>query len=96
MSTTLTTRLWRHRHFIDVSYSRGHGTLGPIVNAIEDAGATLERLSIDDEADQRRVSLTVGTRDPRSLRLHVDRLSDLPEVDAVAVSSRMPNGSAET
>jgi hypothetical protein len=44
----------RRTHAIDITYERGHGTLAPIINAIESAGATLQRLAIEDDDDTGR------------------------------------------
>lgn len=46
---------------IDLLYERGHGTLGPVMKAIDGAGASLVGLSIDDEreARSRQVSIEV-------------------------------------
>lgn len=65
---------------ISVSYQRGHGTLGPLIEAIESGGGRLEGLSIDDEEDLRHVALDVRTPDGEALRRRIGVLSELPEV----------------
>lgn len=69
---------------IAVSYQRGHGTLGPLIEAIEGSGGRLENLSIDDEDDLRHVAVEVVTPDAEALRKRVGRLAELPEVDALS------------
>jgi putative Mg2+ transporter-C (MgtC) family protein len=73
------------RQRVQVTYRRGHGTLAPIVRAVEDAGATLERILIDDEDAQRTVELTVRARDLTELRRRFEELMRRPEVAAVAL-----------
>jgi putative Mg2+ transporter-C (MgtC) family protein len=73
---------------IDVVYERGHGTLGPIIDAIENAGATLERLTIDDEESTRSVHLLVRARDRDGLRTRLGALGELPEVTDLVYSGR--------
>jgi uncharacterized membrane protein YhiD involved in acid resistance len=47
--------LWTgSHHTIDVTYERGHGTLGPLPHAIEHRGGTLQSLHIEDGRDHRR------------------------------------------
>ena len=71
----------RRTHAIDITYERGHGTLGPIINAIESAGATLQRLAIDDDEAHRQVHLIVTARHRNELRTELHAaVADLPEI----------------
>jgi putative Mg2+ transporter-C (MgtC) family protein len=67
---------------ISVSYRRGHGTLGPLIEAIESGGGRLESLSIDDDPDLRHVALDVRTPDGEALRKRIGAFSELSEVEA--------------
>jgi len=67
-----------------VRYDRGHGTLGPVLDALRDAGAHVEDLSIDDHhvegADVRDVRVLVRTGRVDALERAVADLGHLPEV----------------
>jgi len=66
---------------VKVEYERGHGTLGPLLDAINDSGGHVEDLSIDDESDGRRtVTLDVRIRDDEDLRDAVRLVSTRDEV----------------
>jgi hypothetical protein len=82
------------RQRIDVTYQRGHGTLAPIVQAIEHAGASLENLAIDDDEERRCVRLTIYARDPSALREDFAGLASLPEVDAVVFDAQLADAAA--
>jgi putative Mg2+ transporter-C (MgtC) family protein len=57
------------RHIVKVEYERGHGTLGPLLDAINELGGHVDDLSIDDEVDGRRaVTLEVRVHDDEDLR----------------------------
>lgn len=66
-----------------ISYRRGEGTLGPLIQAIESGGGRLEKLSINDDSDLRHVALEVRTPDARALRGRIEAFSEFPEVDTV-------------
>lgn len=68
---------------ISISYRRGHGTLGPLIEAVESGGGRLQNLSIDDDEDLRHVALDVRTPDGDGLRKRIGAFAELPEVDAV-------------
>jgi putative Mg2+ transporter-C (MgtC) family protein len=74
----LTTEL---RSF-DIRYERGHGTLGPVLEAIRGVDAQLEDIDIRDTDDgsTRNVVLAVRIPDPESLSEVARTVSDLPEV----------------
>lgn len=69
-----------HHEAFDVLYARGHGTMGPIVKAVELAGATLEGLEIQDEDDRRQVRVAARVRDRRQLEERLEEVAALPEV----------------
>lgn len=57
------------RYKVDIEYQRGHGTLGPLLEAITEAGGHVEDLAIDDDADGRRaVTLEVRVHADEDLR----------------------------
>jgi putative Mg2+ transporter-C (MgtC) family protein len=67
------------RSALTVTYERGFGTLGPIIEAIEGGGATVDGIRIDDEESRRLVRLRVrGGR--IELRDRLEGLARLPEV----------------
>ncbi len=44
---------------VDLVYERGHGTLGPVMQAIDATGASLKSLTIDDERDIRTRQVSI-------------------------------------
>lgn len=71
----------RPRYTLNIEYERGHGTLGPLLDAINDSGGHVEDLSIDDDADGRRkVTLDVRIHDDDDLREAVRLVSARDEV----------------
>jgi putative Mg2+ transporter-C (MgtC) family protein len=77
-------RFTRSRHAIVATYQRGHGTLAPLIEAIEASGGQLESLRIDDEENStRHVELDVRTRDGDELRDRVTELVNRPEVETI-------------
>jgi putative Mg2+ transporter-C (MgtC) family protein len=78
-------RLTRSHQSISATYQRGHGTLGPLIAAVEAGGGRLEHLRIQDDDDEmRHVELDVRVRDNEVLRGHISALADLPEVDTIS------------
>ena len=72
---------------VDIEYEKGHGTLGPIMDALRGAGAELDDLTIHD-ADgglTRAVAIDVRVRDPDALTELAQTLGDLPEVTRCVV-----------
>jgi (p)ppGpp synthase/HD superfamily hydrolase len=66
---------------VEVEYQRGHGTLGPLLDAVSDSGGHVDDLSIDDDVDGRRsVTLEVRVHDDEELREAIRRVSDREEV----------------
>ena len=69
------------RYAFEVEYERGHGTLGPILDAIADVGGHVDDLSLDDEADgTRHLELDVRIHDVDDLREATRTVSDRDEV----------------
>jgi putative Mg2+ transporter-C (MgtC) family protein len=75
-----------------VVYDRGHGTLGPLVRAIESSSATMQSMVLSDDDDE---AIGPGTREARlSLRARTleelspiaDELRQRPEVKRVTLS----------
>jgi putative Mg2+ transporter-C (MgtC) family protein len=80
-------RLTHRNQRISASYERGHGTLGPLIAAVEAGGGQLQRLHIDDADDKiRHVELEVSTRNHDDLREQVAMLTDLPEIETITCS----------
>jgi putative Mg2+ transporter-C (MgtC) family protein len=76
-----------HRHQkVLATYERGHGTLGPLIEAIEAGGGHLQGLHIDDEEDLRRVELEVQTRNHEDLQEKIAMLTERPEVESISCS----------
>jgi hypothetical protein len=74
--------LTQDKESIEMTYVRGHGTLGPVIAAVEAGGGRLESLRIDDDdPGRRRVALDIRAGDRDRLREHVSALADLPEVE---------------
>jgi putative Mg2+ transporter-C (MgtC) family protein len=72
---------------IDIEYEKGHGTMGPLVEAIRGAGAELDDLNIRDSdgGSTRSVAVDVRVRDPSDLDDVTSALEALPEVERCAV-----------
>ena len=79
---------------IELEYERGHGTLGPILRAVNDLRSRIDHLELDDDEDDdegrglRRVTLRLRTREVDDVYAAVDALRDRPEVRSVRVNSR--------
>lgn len=87
---------------VDVEYEKGHGTLGPIMDAIRAAGGELDDLTIRDAdgGSTRAVAVDVRVRDPEALEELTESLGALDEVSRCAVRRRSdyggPFGDAES
>ena len=71
-----------HR-IVSVSYQRGHGTLGPLLETLRDVGASVEDLAIDDRGNGgnlREVRLMVRAPDPHGLQRAVAEIGTFDEV----------------
>src|SRR5436305_1629190 len=77
---------------VDIEYEKGHGTLGPVMDALRETGGELEDLDIQDSdgGSRRRVSIVVRVPDPEDLDPLARSLCDIPEVFSCKV--RGPNG----
>ena len=68
---------------VSVSYQRGHGTLGPLLETLRDVGANVEDLAIadrDNGSDVREVRLMVRVADPHGLQRAVAEIGSFDEV----------------
>jgi putative Mg2+ transporter-C (MgtC) family protein len=71
---------------LDIEYEIGHGTLGPVMEAIRDSGGMLADLDIkDSDGSRRNVEIDVRVPDPEELALIANELSELPEVSRCTV-----------
>lgn len=77
--------LGAERNALEVTYERGHGTLAPIIDVIERAGATVEGLRVHDEDDSRHLRLRVKGGRREDLRRGLSTLSDRPEIAHLAM-----------
>lgn len=76
-------RLTHSYESISVTYERGHGTLAPVIAAVEAGEGRLEGLRITDDDEMRQVDLEVRVRNGERLREHIGLLADRPEVSTV-------------
>src|SRR5689334_10995759 len=73
---------------LDIEYEIGHGTLGPVMEAIRDSGGMLQDLDIkDSDGSRRNVEIDVRVPDPEDLAHVAHELSELPEVSRCTVHS---------
>jgi putative Mg2+ transporter-C (MgtC) family protein len=73
-------------HTLDIEYEKGHGTLGPVMEAIRDSGGVLEDLDIkDSDGSVRNVEIDVRVPEPDDLASAARELCDLPEVSRCTV-----------
>jgi putative Mg2+ transporter-C (MgtC) family protein len=79
---------------IDIEYEKGHGTLGPIMDAIRSAGAELDDLHIHDAdgGTTRAVAIDVRLPDPEALADVAQSVGDLEEVNRCVVHRRPDYG----
>jgi putative Mg2+ transporter-C (MgtC) family protein len=74
---------------LDIEYEIGHGTLGPVMEAIRDSGGVLQDLDIkDSDGSRRNVEIEVRVPEPEDLAHVALELSELPEVSRCAVRGR--------
>jgi putative Mg2+ transporter-C (MgtC) family protein len=80
----LGARLGGAPRIVTVSYQRGHGTLGPLLETLRDVGANVEDLAIDDRnsngSELREVRLMVRAADPHGLQRAVAEIGSFDEV----------------
>jgi putative Mg2+ transporter-C (MgtC) family protein len=73
---------------LDIEYEKGHGTLGPVMEAIRDSGGVLEDLDIrDSDGSKRNVEIDIRVPDPEELGHVARELCELPEVSRCTVRS---------
>src|SRR4051794_1350594 len=79
---------------IDIEYEKGHGTLGPIMDAIRSAGGDLDDLTIHDaeSGHTRAVAIDVRVNDPDDLAEVAQALGDRPEVTRCEVHRKPDYG----
>lgn len=79
-----------HPRLIRVDYQRGHGTLGPIIASLREAGGRIADLNIDDRDSenpgQRRVEVIVRVRRPDELERLIGVLEARPEVHRATIT----------
>lgn len=72
-----------------VDYIQGHGTFGPLIRTVQEAGASIQDLQVEDTAEEgramRHVSIKVVTRRDSDLSEELQTLLARPEVAAVRV-----------
>jgi len=79
---------------LEVRYTRGHGTLGPLMRSLETMEGKIQSLSVDDDdADAsgdgtRNVTLDLRVNDPSDLDELVDTIGRRPEVRRVRIAGR--------
>lgn len=78
-------RLIPHHRKLVVVYQRGHGTMGPLVTAIEQSGATIEGLAIDDRGPARRVDIELRARSLAALGRELRIVEARPEIEALGL-----------
>ncbi len=77
------------RYGLEVEYDRGHGTLGPLLDLVAEAGGHVEDLSIDDDPDGvRRVNLEIRIQDLSEMQEVTDELEKRDEVARCTVHRR--------
>ncbi|HEX6460807.1 MAG TPA: MgtC/SapB family protein [Thermoleophilaceae bacterium] len=74
------------RYGFEVEYERGHGTLGPVLDAIADVGGHVDDLTLDDDPDgTRHLGLDVRIHDIDDLREATRLVSEREEVKRCTV-----------
>jgi putative Mg2+ transporter-C (MgtC) family protein len=91
----LLERMGPTRRVLVVEYERGHGTLGPILEALETTGSDLGHLQLDDANGVRRASIEIGVRDPGELEPTLRSIARRDEVvDVRLEEGTVPGGVA--
>src|SRR4051812_25287776 len=86
----VTQRFGRQRTILELEYVRGHGTLGPLLRALERVDGRLHRLAVDDDDETaldgiRRVTLYVDVRQRDDLERLITEIGQRPEIRRAAV-----------
>jgi putative Mg2+ transporter-C (MgtC) family protein len=94
VSGRIITPLTSPMRTIDIEYQKGHGTLGPIMDAIRNAGGELDDLTIHDAdgGSTRAVAIDVRVRDPEALSEVAESLGEIREVSRCEVHARPDYG----
>lgn len=88
----LTQRLGRHRGIVEMEYARGHGTLGPLLRAVDELGGRIRDITVEDDDDDaleggaRKVFLELAVRRPEDLDTLVERVGSRPEVRSIRLA----------
>ena len=79
---------------VDIEYEKGHGTLGPVMEAIRETGGELDDLDIHDSdgGSTRHVSIVVRVPDPDDLSEIAGSLAEIPEVSSCKVRGANGHG----
>lgn len=75
---------------VEVEYTRGHGTMGPLLRTLQEAGFSIEDLEIEDDArggaSLRRVRLEVFGDDDEDVEKTVrSAIGERPEIERISV-----------
>jgi putative Mg2+ transporter-C (MgtC) family protein len=86
------------RRFVDVQYEKGHGTLGPLMEAIRETGGELDDLNIQDSdgGSMRTVEIVVRAPEPDDLGEIATMIGARPEVVSCKIRGAPGNGGAAT
>jgi putative Mg2+ transporter-C (MgtC) family protein len=87
----LMRRIGRNRALLELEYERGHGTLGPLLQTLEELEARIDHIQLedDDQAHRRGVRhVTIQVSIPRGVHLEalVAMFTSRPEVHRVRVA----------
>jgi putative Mg2+ transporter-C (MgtC) family protein len=88
----LIQRFGRRQTILELEYLRGHGTLGPVLRALEARDTKIQRMSVEDDdrnADAegvRRVTLDVSVRLREDLDDLLDKVGKRPEIRSIRVA----------
>lgn len=78
-----------HWRVIRLEYQRGHGTLGPVMGSVREAGGRIMDLNIDDGDSEdpklRQVEVAVRVRRPDELDRLIELLEERPEVHRTTI-----------
>jgi putative Mg2+ transporter-C (MgtC) family protein len=77
---------------IELEYERGHGTLGPVIQTLNQLSTKMEQIDVNDETHHglRQVTVYLAIRDVEEMQRAVDHLRARPEVRRVRVASSTP------
>ena len=87
-----TRRFGRRQTTLELDYVRGHGTLGPLLRAVETHDGRVQHLSVEDDDERangegmRRVTLELALRQDQDLDVLIDDVRNRPEVRGVRVA----------